>query len=115
MFPRQHGTPVEGFKQLVLSNPNMQVMLAKATDRDDFIRLAVDFGQEMGLRFTAEELDGELSYHQEAKRSDMWLSDELLESVAGIQAKQSDTGTCTCVGCATVSTLGCHTGPKCSC
>jgi len=112
---REHLAPMEKLQRVVLNNPIAQQKLAQAPDRAGFVKLAIEFGWQSGFNITAEELSKVIEYRTAINRVDMWLNDEWLESVAGNQAKQSDTGTCTCVGCGTVSTLGCHTGNQCAC
>jgi predicted ribosomally synthesized peptide with nif11-like leader len=48
---------LEEFYQRVLTDPVLQEPLRVASDRESFVRIGVQLGEEHGYSFTAEELD----------------------------------------------------------
>ena len=48
---------LEQFYQRVLEDPTLQEPLRVASDRESFVRIAVQLGEDNGYSFTAEELD----------------------------------------------------------
>lgn len=99
----------------VLSDPALQVTLSHVTSREDFMHIIAEAGKEKGFNFTTEDVEQEIRHREEEHGAGRWISDELLESVAGHQSMATRTGTCTCQGCSTFSTMGCHTGSECRC
>ena len=48
---------LEEFYQRVLADPTLQEPLRAASDRESFVRIAAQLGEENGYSFTPEELD----------------------------------------------------------
>jgi predicted ribosomally synthesized peptide with nif11-like leader len=77
---------VEGFYRFVEGNEQIQSQLKAAGDKDKFLELAVQLGQQNGYNFNAETVEEYLASLAQ-QIPDGELSEEQLEAVAGGRAK----------------------------
>ena len=77
---------VEGFYRFVEGNEQIQEQLKAAGDKDNFLQLAVDLGQQNGYTFTTQGVEEYLS-EMAMQVPDGELSEEQLEAVAGGRAR----------------------------
>lgn len=68
------------FKQQLLQDPQLLEQFKAVSSSDDFASLAVQLGNQMGYRFTVEEIQAALAEQQVAFGE---LSDAQLDAVAG--------------------------------
>lgn len=76
---------VEKFYELVQNNEQLQEQLKAAGNKESFLDLAVQLGQENGYTFTSQDVDALLNQKSQEGASE--LSDAELASVAGGEAE----------------------------